>query len=233
MADELNLVNTQALASGVSSFTDGIIWIFAGLAIAAAIWSVWWFLSFKHKVRIRQQTNSGYVIIDTKARQFKNKDGVLKWRFLKYGQVVGEPPEGFVELTAKGKFSAECDRSLDGTVVWRKINKPGVMDVFTAEERTMVIHEMREAESYKKRNLTDIVLALAPILAILMIITVFLLFAGEVFAPIMEEGQAIRSERRVMHEEYKEITNIVSEICLNRPLLSAQIPGKGNVTIPN
>jgi hypothetical protein len=170
-------IDTTKITSGASGFVDWLTYIFILLIVCLLLWGAFYLLSFKNLVRVRQKTASGYVVIDTKAREFTTKDGVKKWRLLKWiKHSIIAPPIEYIEFTKKGKFSTECDRQSDGTIHWRKRSgEPSTGDTFTSEERLITASEMRRANEYNKQGLLDKVFQLAPM--IMMVIIVILIFA--------------------------------------------------------
>jgi hypothetical protein len=221
MASDFNLGSGFGNISGsLDGMTTFFIWLFTIIIVFGAVWLFIWYMSFKIKIRIRQHTNSGYYVIDTWARQYKTrKTGITKWRLLKPRQHIAPPVEGFIEITTKGRFSAECDRSIDGTIVWRKIAKnTGEVDVFTAEERTMLIQELREAESYKRKNWGEIVMALAPFITIILILVVFMIFFKETVQPTIDMANSIQGTAASMSL----LGDKLEAVCLERPTLTGQ-----------
>lgn len=172
--------NTSGLLTGVSTFVQFLVYMAITLTITALAWGCTYLLSFKTIVQVRQQTASGYVITHTKARQFRTRDKVLKWRLLNDLKKTHVPPAtDFLSLTKKGKFYALADKSITGTLTWRKLGAtPDNPDEFTSEERTIQVIENRRADEYKKKSNMDKILALAPSLIVVMILVIVLAFWG-------------------------------------------------------
>lgn len=233
MADLLGVdfVDTSSVTKGFDAMTYYLTMGGLILLCLVALGLLWWYFTFKIRIRIRQQTSGGYYVFDTWARQYKQrKTGIIKWRFLKPAQHVAPPPEGYIEITRKGRFSAECDRSVDGTVVWRRISKnPAEVDVFTAEERTMIIHELREAESYKKKNWSQVLVDMAPLLAIVMILTIFMLFFNQAVQPTIDLATSLKGST----ESLERASNSLEAACLDRPRLEGVQPGTTTGGVPN
>lgn len=172
--------NFGGVVSGLSAFSSFMVNLFLVIICVAMIWMLFYLLSFKIQVVVRQQTASGYVVVNTKARQFKTRDGVTKWRLLKYIREVHTPPATtFMELTKKGKFHAEADRTLEGVMTWRKRSiLPDGLDTFSGEERLVTMIEIRRAEEYKKKKGLDKLLAMAPLLIIVIMLVIIFAFWG-------------------------------------------------------
>jgi flagellar basal body-associated protein FliL len=185
MADFLNMnFDMTGIWAASSTFVGWVMIMVYALIAALVLWGLIYLLSFKNLVRVRQNTASGYVIIDTKAREFTTKDGVKKWRFLRGKWIklsVIAPPTDFIEFTSKGKFSVECDRATDGTIHWRKrAGEPTAGDVFSSEERLITANEMRRANEYKKKGMMDTILQVALPLTFVIILVLIFAFYGDI-----------------------------------------------------
>ena len=187
-----NVASAAGNTFGAVSQTMTYIAIAAGLGVLTL--GLFYLLSFKHKVVLYKATNSGTVVTFTKAREFKTKEGVAKWRFLDSKLIkfsYPAPTNDFVQLSDKGKFVAHGNFSLDGTFNWRKIsNSPDSPDSFTSEEKLMSYVEMRRAMEYVKPKLSDKLLALAPAMVILMILVIFMIFFGDVVEPFKDSAKS-------------------------------------------
>jgi hypothetical protein len=183
MVDFLNMdfsgINFLGAASGFMSVVEIIMYV---AVVGVILWGCLYLMSFKNVVRVRQHTASGYVIIDTKAREFSTKDGAKKWRFLKWiKHSYLAPPSDYLEFTSKGKFSVEADRMLDGVVIWRKRSGlPDTGDSFTSEERTILGMGMRRAEEYRKTGAFNKLMEYAPTIFTIIILILLFAFWGDI-----------------------------------------------------
>lgn len=173
--------DASKLAGAASSFVTWLEYILIAVGVLLIVWGIFYILSFKNLVRVRQQTASGYVIIDTKAREFTTKQGIKKWRFLKWIKTSYlAPSREFLEFTRKGKFSAECDRDTDGSVFWRQRGKkPDDLDNFTSEERLVTIDDIKRAHEYNKQSGWDKLWQMAPVIACIIIVVLIFAFWGD------------------------------------------------------
>jgi hypothetical protein len=132
-------------------------------------------------------------VVDTKAREFKTKDGIVKWRLLKWiKNSHPAPPDGFLETNSKGKLMAEAIRSNDGMITWvrRDYDEVDNNNTLSGEERTVTLQQLRRAEMYKKRKISDVLWQVAPLIAILIIFTLLLVFWGDIVKPSVELAQS-------------------------------------------
>jgi hypothetical protein len=236
----MDLLNMNFDMSGIfstaSTFVGWLLIILYCILGGLFLWGIMYLLSFKNLVRVRQATASGYVIIDTKAREFTTKDGVKKWRFLKFSWIklpVISPPIDYMEFTNKGKFTTEADRSADGTIHWRKrSNDPDTGDVFTSEERLVAANEMRRANEYKKTNMMDKVFQMATIFGPIIVMVLVFAFYGDITSvgtqTIKEGTNANMKLAATCTEMFSKIESCdcrVSNISLN-------VVGKGGIPLP-
>jgi hypothetical protein len=137
----------------------------------------------------------------------------VRWRFLKWiKNSYLAPPDGYLEITSKGKYSGECIRSIDGVVTWIKRGDLSISgDVFSSEERTVVIEEFRRAEEYKKSKLSDKLWQAAPLIAILIIFTLLLVFWGD----LVEPSAQLANQNAIASERLADALSAMSAVCLN------------------
>src|SRR6056297_3549210 len=94
MDEIVDNVDVSSMATGaISGFAEVVLWLAVIIGVLGVIGLGWFFLSFKHKVRVRQVLNDGTSrIIDDKARFSKDKHGVGWWKLRKLNMKVAEPP---------------------------------------------------------------------------------------------------------------------------------------------
>lgn len=217
--------------SGFTGFTKGIVYILILSIVIGLVWLIIYYLSFNKRVIVRRVINGRTVIIYDKARQFKTKEGVVKWRLWKSKFVVGLPPDDCIDISTKGAYVAECFLSPDGNLKWLAFNNDSQnVSPFTSEERTLLVHEYRESENYKKKKLGEMLMTLAPFMAIVIILVVFMIFFSEVVAPTVGLANTLTSATSDMKESMVRM----EAVCLNRPqLLSNSVNGTFNKLPPN
>ena len=232
--------NVGGLTSAASGFVDWLVIIFIFGLVAGLLWLCLYLLSFKYPIRIRQQTGAGWVIIDTKAREFiTREDKVRKWRFLKWiRNSYTAPPNDYLEFTRKGKFSAECVRTTDGSVTWTKRNpNSGDVDSFTGEERVITGTEMRRANEYIKKGWGEKLFQLAPVFICVIIVVLLLAFWGDFVKTSSDAAvqNAKSSESlRIGTEKLVEALDVCYGVSnLTKPNIVVDNKGKDLPPIPN
>jgi hypothetical protein len=217
----------QAVGNIATGVTTAFYWILALLVIATAIIGVWWFLRFKHRVRVRKVIKNGRSIpIDDKARVYKDNDGAVWWIFRKTGIKVAEPSNDALEVGQRGKIHAEGYLLADGNFIWRNndldINKLKELqkdeayssgyDALTSQERALYAKELRDSESYKKKKLSELILMALPFVTVIIVIVLTFVLIGEAIEPARQLGAEIKAST----ETLKEAMQIVKDVVQNR-----------------
>ena len=237
--DDLGLGGFDAASmatQAASSLGTVILWLLLVVLILAIAGLGWYLSTFKHKVRVRKIVKGRTITIDDKARETKDKDGAIWWVFLKTKIKTLSPPDEAVDISKRGKLITEGYLIKDGRFIWRvdtlkedEIIKAtdsvrGDHKLFTSEERALYAKEIRDSEKYKKKSISDLLVAAAPYIAIIMIFALFLIFFGEVVAPSKELGEMIKGTV----SDQRETVTILRDIIQNRQSLLLE-----NVSAPN
>lgn len=221
MAFDFNMAGLLGAASGFSRillYALFIVW-FVGVAMA-----LWYLSGFKYKVRVRQLANDNrQIVVDDRARPFKDKDNIVRWRLLKHWQKVEVPPDEALDISKNGKVMVECYRTKNGNIIWMRAHFD--IDVYkhdhpefqplTSEERSMQVRQMRAAQEYAKNVWSERLWMMAPSLILLVIFFGFMIFFGDVVAPTQEMAQT----NVQTSEKLGEAVDSMKQICLERVTL--------------
>lgn len=235
----------QAVGSIATGVTTALYWMLVLVVIAAAIFAVFWFMQFKHRVRVRKVLRNGRSIpIDDKARVKKDRDGAIWWIFQKTKLKVAEPPSAALEIGKRGKIYAEGYLVSDGNFVWRdndfdlnkleELSKPDSKGVYTtgfdaleSDDRALYAKELRDSETYKKKKLSDIIMMALPFVTVIIVLVLTFVLIGEAIEPARELGTEIRAST----ETLKEAMQMVKDVVQNRETL--WLENQTAVNIPN
>lgn len=122
--------------------------------IAVFVWS--YLGKFKHKFRVKEVINNRKIIIDDKAREFKDKDGTPYWHLLKLKDKIPVPPPEAIEIDQKGKKCVEAYKTATGEFIFccdkNQIKElpQEIKDIKDAEERKLRIKQWQ-----KENNTVD------------------------------------------------------------------------------
>ena len=201
-----------------STLADTILYITLTIITLAVIGFIWYILSFKLKIRVRESVKGRTIIKDDVAKVVRDKrTGSVYWKLLKYKRRIPEPPSDCVDITVKGRKLVEYFRTGDDQFIPIKVNfdyqnfKESGFKPYNTNQRSLLVQEHRESESYKKKKLGEIFLQIFPVLAVIMILTIFMLFFGEVVAPTKELAQSNQEMSKALIETWGKMENIVLE----------------------
>lgn len=213
--------------------------IFIGMGVAVAIiFLIWALTQYKHKFRLRELTGDKTRIIDDRAREVKRKGDPLKWRLFKTRINVPVPPPAAIHLTKKGKFSVEAYRTPEGEVKYIidkgiSAETAATFESVTTQDREFYIDEMREAESYVKKQWTEYVLPIAGVFSVLVVLILLFVFWEDIAQPAIDiqnrAGEINRKQAEII-EDQRQITLILKEIIQERQVVEGVIPNEYNTT---
>jgi len=211
---------TRGVSKGFSATAEGMIYIILAALVIALLFVVFYMMSFKHKVRVRKIIRGRTVIIDDKAKVVKDKGGTVWWKLFKHRVKIPAPPSECVDLTVKGKFVTEFFRTPDESYIpitvdfdYNNFQKDhdDSFKPFPTSQRTLLVNELTESKSYLKKTFTDIIRDAIPIIAIVLILTVFMLFFGEVVEPTKDLAENLNSVANTMNKNLITMQDIVLE----------------------
>lgn len=90
-----------------TGFTVLLIMVCAGCVIALGIF-IWHMLQYKHKFRIKKITGTKTIVVDDKAKEFKDRDGITWWKLMKQKHIIAVPPADCLDVTERGRHSVEA-----------------------------------------------------------------------------------------------------------------------------
>jgi hypothetical protein len=224
MADELtSIIGKIDVGGAVSGITTAVIYILILLAIIGIMWFIFYWLSFKFPVTIRDIANNRQIIGKDLAKRIKDRNGVYWWKLRRLREKIPEPPSECIDVNKKGKKSLELFRADDGSFIpievkfnyteWKKtqlLNKATEsFKPFGSNQRTMYVHELRESETYKKKKLSDTLMAIAPYIAIVLILVIFMIFFGETVKPTVALSEQVAANCNKCYDSLGQCTGII------------------------
>lgn len=211
----------EVASSAGSALVNVLLWLLIIFLIVAVLFGIFYFMSFKHRVRVKKSVRGRVIVIDDKARVLKNGE----WLLLRTKIKVCAPPDEAIDINKKGKYICEGVLLEDNRFVWRidefdaeKFKGQEEKDLisfksnnrhFSSSERSALAQEVVEAQQYRKKKLLDILGAVAPYLAIIIIFVLFLVFFDNVVTPAVELGKSIQASHQLQLETMKIMQNIL------------------------
>jgi len=196
----------------------GGIWSFVQILILAIIIGliivyIVFLLQHKHRVRVRIVVGGKTLVFDDRAKEIKDKEGVLKWKLLKRKHCLPVPPKEAIHLTNKGKYSVEAYYLPEGEYKYAIDN--GVdednlthFEPLDTGDREFYASEMREAEQYRKKDWKEFLLPLAGVFSVLIILILMLVFWEDIAKPgiqIVDKAAEIAAEQQKTMEIMRDI----------------------------
>lgn len=233
-------IGMGSMVGASDAFTQVLYYFLITIIVGGGVWLYFYWRSFNIKVTVLELAHGGYVRVEDKARQFKNKAGVVQWLLWKHRTdgAMAVPDNDCITITNKGKRSAMCTRSPEGSYNWIKGSSISAFyenfkvtnkdfEPFRSEERTMLVYEYAQAEKYKQKKWTDVAAQVAPLITLAMILAIFMIFFDQAVAPTYEYGNKLVAAGEKMDAAMGKI----EAVCLQRPTLPAQGSGFGNVSV--
>lgn len=188
--------------TGMMSNVFAALLIMLGIGfIAIILWALYTWSQYKHRVIVREVTGGNPRPIETWAREKEHKDGTVWWHVMANvsPKKFPKPPSRCISVTPKGKKFYECYLTEDGSFIpisdsnissYSKSEKK--FRPFTTQQRSLLINEFEKANEYDKRkSMHDVIAQAVPYVALVMIITVFLVFWGDAVQPSIEMGNTV------------------------------------------
>ena len=175
----------------ISAYVDTLILVVMIIMITGLVGGLGlffiWLKTWNIKARIRYGTNTFDKVKDIKAKYDKKKDKVIFKETLFKRFTMPMPEKECVSLGHDGGDLIEVTIKPDGSKEYIKVTKRDyakqVHEVLNSKDKIFYLHELEKREQRKKKSLGEILLTLAPLLAIIIIIAMVLSFWGSVMEP--------------------------------------------------
>jgi len=181
-----------------------LLWIFIGLLIVGIGVFVYYLMSFKNKIVIRDLVNNRKIIRTYKWKEWKDKKG-NRWFITPFKKIKKSlPPEEAIDITAKGRKYVEAWRSGDGdSLVWikddfkfdketkKKLNEDFGFEPLTTLDRELLVDEIIKAREYEGTPLIDKVLKIATFMIPIILVVVIAFTLGDITDALNSTANAV------------------------------------------
>lgn len=185
-----DILNPDAISKGAISFLgsagDTILWIIILVLFIAIAWIIWYILSFKIKIRVREVVQGRTIIKDDKGKIKKDKAGVNWLKLFKYRAKLPLPDTDCLDVTTKGKTVIEYFKSGEDFIPikvnfdYGEFKKQTGFKGFSSSQRQMMVHECRESEDYNKKTVKDALIQAIPYMVLIILIIGLLIFMPDI-----------------------------------------------------
>lgn len=224
MADVINTqqIGQMATAGANTMYLLLIIVFLLALVFGTMFFVIWW-NSFKIKFRVFIITGTKSLVRDRFAKVIRKKGQAPKWK-LRGGGYVPIPQPDQIGLGQKGNLCVEADFTENGEYIYRKMTSnltnlkdSDMFDPLTTIDKEFFANEFIDGVTkYKKKNIMEILLQLAPALIMLIVFIMLLAFWGKVVEPFKEIGSMIIEEREQERQFLLEMHDIHRVIVGNK-----------------
>ncbi len=199
MAD-LNVLAAYNFGGVGHTLILGIYWVLGIGLFAFLFWFILREITYKKITFVVRKINDdrSLLFVDN-AKPLKKNGTVVKWTLKRLKMNVPIPPNEAVEVTTKGKTFVEAYLTPDEEIVYitdkyDDLDKIGTIHPLKAIDKEFFISEVKEGEErYKKKNISEILLQIAPIMAIVIILVLFFIFFDDAVAPTIEFSKSLIS----------------------------------------
>jgi len=169
-----------------------LMWIFIGLMVCGLMFFVWYIMSFKNTLIVRDLVNNRKIIRKYKWKEHKDKKGTV-WLITPFKKIKkSSPPEEAVDINNKGKKFVEAWRSSEdpNTLIWiednfkyseekKKLKAKG-FEPLTTLERELLIEELVKAKDYEGTDVLNKILQIAVFMVPIILVVVIAFTLGDI-----------------------------------------------------
>ena len=180
------------ISIGLTSLTV-ILYVFVGLIIVGLAYFVYYLMSFKNRLIVRNLINNRKIIRSYKWKEWKDKKGT-RWLITPFKKIKKSlPPEESIDINNKGRKHVEAWRSSEDsdTLIWIKDGfnynkeKKGLKEDYgfeplTTLDRELLVEEIIRAREYEGTDLLTRVLQIAVFMVPIIMIVVLAFTIGDI-----------------------------------------------------
>lgn len=225
----------------VDTFFTGLLLLIALAVTGGVCYAVWLWMQYDKRVIVRELTGGGHRIKEMWAREKEHSDGTTWWHFFG-NDVPGKmprPESDCINITDKGRKYVECYKS-DGAYIpvrdttnvddLKNSDKLENFQPFTTEQRGMLVDELARAEEYNtQKSMSEVVAQAVPYAALIILITVTLIFWEQAVSPMIEVGNTVQSTL----DEANSIAGKIERMDTIQVIEGSEVNEAGNATPPN
>lgn len=197
LTQALSAFNTSGFANATTTF---IYWLLGLTAIGVVTWWIWRELQYlKVKYVVRRVADNRVIVTIDRCRIIKKKGEPIKWKLKKLKDFVPVPPDEAIEITAFGRYFVEAYYTEQGEYVYIKdqfqTKKGDLGSLYPVQntDKEFYIQQQQEGKKYDSKKLSEALLQLAPVMAIILILVLFMIFFDKVVGPTISMAEQLSS----------------------------------------
>lgn len=193
----VGLLGNYDIGGMTSNLVVGLSWLVVIIAISGLAWFIVWWNSYKIIFIIRIVAGNRTATIFDRAKIIRKQGKPIRWKLRRRREFVPVPPKQAIDITTKGKEFVEAYYTEDGEYhyivdIHHKDKHIGSLNPITSSDKEFYAQQVEEGEKYKHKTLGEIMLQIAPILAIVIILVVFMVMFDNVVKPSIEMGNSLQ-----------------------------------------
>lgn len=188
MAEE-NIIGSVDVYATLGVVGDVLLWSLIVLSVVGIIYLIWYLMSFKNTLIIRDAVNERKVVSKKNWKEKRDRNGNI-WLITPFNRIKKAlPPSKAIEITTKGRRWVEAWRGEDTeTLIWiedpfnyqtYKEQNPEFQPL-TTQERELLINEISKSHEYKKKTTYELIVQISLIMAPIILIAVIGLVLGDI-----------------------------------------------------
>lgn len=233
MSDVSNIASTYNVGGIMGSLATGLYIIIIVAAISLLAWFVWKRSRYKNVFVIKDQTREGTITVFDRLRVKRNKKTqIVEWHLLKAKCKVPIAPVQAITRMKNGKILVSAYRTQDNEYIYITDKFEG--NVFQKaiasqyplknEDKMFLANEYKDAVKYKDaKKWQDVVITVAPYMAIVIILVVFLMFFDNAVAPMKEIGNSLASASENMAVALDKVDQVCDIVDVNGNVTSLEV----------
>jgi hypothetical protein len=220
--------------------------VLGGIFILIVLVVVYLFLErtvlYPYDYTLKLTTGGTPIVVRTRAREIRKGENKGDWVLLYRKLTVPAPPAKVRAINAKGKYAVEAWLLSDGQiqyeynqkvpVSYEEVGTPVKTDMFTSEQRIMLVNQFRRAEIEKGKNIKDFLMQIAMPLGMALILGGIIIFGMLQWSDINQPGLEFADKMVQLEAQRTEQLKILESISNDVQILKAREGLSDVVTAP-
>ena len=186
-------------------------------------------IRYKHIFVVRKITGTKTLIVNDKAREWKDDKGVTYWKLMRMKDVVPLPPPDAISITKKGKYVVEAYRNEHGEYQYIYPSSGSDVSFFqplTTNQRLILVEQIRKANSKRKMSWMEYTPLIASSATLIIVLVLVFSFWKDVTQPAVAASQSNANAA----ETNSQTVLLLQDIIQKRQMIG-DYPA-GNITAP-
>lgn len=197
---------------------------------AGAMYAIWHFKQYNIKFIARDWVNGTSIIVEDRAREIRDENGIHWWRLLRFKQKIPVPPQECINITRRGKKVFECYKLSNGQFQPIKDTGPGNgpgFEPFTTNQRLVLVKQFQKAEMKKREDWKQNLPMMVSLTAFIIFLVVLFVFWDRIWTPAVQVAQSNAEVAKLNIETLNAIRREKNNIQTFDPIKNQPVSGGG------